>query len=94
MFWWGVEMILHSIKICFRDMLIEERNCFGAEPTLLLGFWETMLVELEVVAVCWFVEFHGIVLIYLDFFVIELEYVISEISFDLNLGWKIDWWLS
>ena len=83
---WGMEMILHTVKIGFFNMFVEQRNGLGAEPTLLLLLWETILVQKEVVAVTSFVEFHLFLLLNLKLFVIEFENVIRKVFVDLHVG--------
>ena len=83
---WGMEMILHTIKIRFFNMFVEQRNGLGAEPTLLLGLWETIVVQEEVVAVTSFIEFHLLLILNLKLFVIEFECVIRKVFVDLHVS--------
>ena len=90
---WGMEMILHSVELGFLDVLIEQADGLGLEPTLLLLFWQIVVVKSVVEGVTSFVELEGLILGYFHLFVVELEGVILEIFFDLDSRAEIDWGL-
>ena len=90
---WGMEMILHSVELGFLDVLIEQADGLGLEPTLLLLFWQIVVVKSVVEGVASLVELEGLILGDFHLFVVELEGVILEIFFDLDSRAEIDWGL-
>jgi len=86
-----MEMILHTVKSSLTDVLIEQLNGFGGQPTLLLLLWEIVVVQLEVVAVSSLIELDRLISVDTNFLVIESENIISEISLDGDGSGQIDW---
>lgn len=86
-----MEMILHTVKSSLTDVLIEQLNGFGGQPTLLLLLWEIVVVQLEVVAVSSLIELDRLISVDTNFLVIESENIISEIILDGDGSGQIDW---
>ena len=81
-------MILRTEKLCFSDMLIKERYGLSLEEALFLGFIGMLGIQLIVEGVSCIVELESF--LWVDLFVVELEYVIFEPGMNLNICLKID----
>ena len=74
-------MILHTVELCFFDMLIKERYGLSLEEALFLGFIGMLGIQLIVEGVSCIVELESF--LWVDLFVVELEYVILESSMNV-----------
>ena len=74
-------MILHTEELSFFDMLIKERYGLSLEEALFLGFIGMLGIQLIVEGVSCIVELERF--LWVDLFVVELEYVILESSMNV-----------
>jgi len=74
---WGMEMVLHTVKAGFVNMVVEQRNGLGFKPTLLVSLGKIIVVHLEVESIGFLVELHRFLSI--NFFVVESEFIVFEL---------------
>lgn len=77
-----MEVILHSIKLGLLNMIIEKRNSLGLEVALLLSLLGIFGVQGVIKNITFFVEFQRF--FWVDFFIVEFEYIILEIFENIN----------
>ena len=81
-------MILHTEELGFFDMFVKERDGVSLEETLFLGLVGMLGVQLVVEGISLFVELKSF--LWVDLFVVELEYVILESGMNVYVCLKID----
>jgi len=87
---WGMEMVLHTIKAGFVNMVVEQRNGLGLKPTLLVSLGKIIVVHLEVESIGFLVELHRFLSI--DFLVVESKFIVLEFR-NFLICIKINWGL-
>lgn len=83
-----MEMILHAVKFCLADVLIEQRYGLCLQEALLLLLIRLIGVQLEKEGVSLLVEFQRFLGV--NLLVVEFESVIFEIGGNLHLSFEID----
>jgi hypothetical protein len=74
---WGMEMVLHTVKAAFVNMVVEQRNGLGLKPTLLVSLGKIIVVHLEVEGIGFLVELH--LFLRVHFLVVESEFIVFEL---------------
>ena len=83
-----MEMILHTVKLGFLDMLIEQIDGVRLKETLFLSFILGLSVQLIEESVTLLVEFQG--LLSIDGLILEFESFVFEFDMDVSGSLKID----